>query len=245
MAAIIALIIGWVSIRRYGLYFAMLTLAFNEVIYFTILEWRGLTGGDDGLRGIFPPNVNLGLFSFSIQKPITFCLFVLFFFILSILIIRRIINSPFGSVFLGIRENEKRVESIGYNPRNYKIVSFIVSGFFAGLAGSLFCIYINSAQLNFCHWSLSGEVIIMALVGGIGYLYGPVLGAAVVVVMQDLFSTIWDRWLLVLGVVFIIFVMFFEGGIWQGIENLISHYSRYFKREVFPERRQPSETRKV
>jgi branched-chain amino acid transport system permease protein len=230
LAAVIALIIGWVSIRRYGIYFAMLTLAFNEIIYFSILQWRDLTGGDDGLRGVFRPDVDLGLFSFQIQKPMAFYFFVLFFFILTILIIRRITNSAFGSVFLAIRENENRTGSIGYNSRHYKIVNFVVSGFFAGLAGSLFCIHIKFAALNFCHWTLSGEVIIMALVGGIGYLYGPILGAAVVMVMQDLFSNMWDRWLLVLGVVFVIFVMFFQGGIWEGIETLISRYSRWSKK---------------
>jgi branched-chain amino acid transport system permease protein len=235
LTAFIAFIIGWVSIRRHGIYFAMLTLAFNEVVYFTILELKGLTGGDDGLRGIFRPDMNFGFISVPIQKPIAFYFFVLFFFILSILIIRRIINSPIGSVFLAIRENERRAETVGYNTRNYKIVAFVVSGFFAGLAGSLFCIQIKFAALSFSHWSLSGEVIIMALVGGIGSLYGPILGAAVVMAMQDLFSNMWDRWLLVLGLVFVIFVMFFPGGIWEGIENVISRYYPRFMEETFSE----------
>jgi len=231
MTALFALIIGWISIRRHGLYFAMLTLAFNEVLYFTIFELKDLTGGDDGLRGIFRPDLDLGFFSISLDEPMRFYFFVLFFFVLCILVIRRITNSPLGSVFMAIRENENRAESVGYKARHYKIAAFIVSGFFAGLAGTLFCIHIKYAALSFCHWTLSGEVIIMSLVGGIGSLYGPMIGASLVVLMQDFFSTIWDRWLLILGAVFIIFVMFFQGGVWEGIENLISFFSRKFKKE--------------
>lgn len=231
IGALIALIIGWISIRRHGIYFAMLTLAFNEVIYFTIFELKDLTGGDDGLRGIHRPDVGIGPFSISIQEPMTFYFFVLVIVVLSILIIRRITNSPFGSVFLAVRENEQRAESVGYKARDYKIVAFVVSGFFSGIAGALFCLQIKYVALSYCHWSLSGEVVMMSLVGGIGSLYGPILGAGLVVVMQDFFSTIWDRWLLILGAVFVIFVMFFQGGVWDGIENLISYCSQRFSRK--------------
>jgi branched-chain amino acid transport system permease protein len=209
----------------------MLTLAFNEVIYFTIFELKDLTGGDDGLRGIFRPDVGIGPLSFSIQEPMTFYFFVLVIVVLSILIIRRITDSPFGSVFLAIRENENRAESVGYKARDYKIVVFVVSGFFSGIAGALFCLQIKYVALSYCHWSLSGEVIMMALVGGIGSLYGPIIGAGLVIVMQDFFSTIWDRWLLMLGAVFVVFVMFFQGGVWEGIENLISYCSQRFSRK--------------
>jgi len=231
IGALIALIIGWVAIRRQGIYFAMLTLAFNEVIYFTIFELKDLTGGDDGLRGVFRPDVGLGPLSFSIQEPMTFYFFVLVIVVLSILVIRRITDSPFGSVFLAIRENEHRAESVGYKVRDYKIVAFVVSGFFSGIAGALFCLQIKYVALSYCHWSLSGEVVMMSLVGGIGSLYGPIIGAGLVTVMQDFFSTIWDRWLLILGSVFVIFVMFFQGGVWEGIETLISYCSQRFNRK--------------
>ncbi len=230
ISALIALIIGWVAIRRQGIYFAMLTLAFNEVIYFTIFELRDLTGGDDGLRGVFRPDLGLGPLSFSIQEPMAFYFFVLVIVVLSILVIRRITDSPFGSVFLAVRENEHRAESVGYKTRDYKIVAFVVSGFFSGIAGALFCMQIKYVALSYCHWSLSGEVVMMSLVGGLGSLYGPIIGAALVTVMQDFFSTIWDRWLLILGAVFVIFVMFFQGGVWQGIETSISYCSRRFRR---------------
>ena len=231
ISALIALIIGWVAIRRHGIYFAMLTLAFNEVIYFTIFELKDLTGGDDGLRGVFRPDAGIGPLSFSIQEPMAFYFFVLVIVVLSILVIRRITDSPFGSVFLAIRENENRAESVGYKVRDYKIVAFVVSGFFSGIAGALFCMQIKYVALSYCHWSLSGEVIMMSLVGGIGSLYGPIIGAALVTVMQDFFSTIWDRWLLIMGAVFVIFVMFFQGGVWEGIENLISYCSQRFSRK--------------
>jgi len=231
VGALIAFIIGWVSIRRHGIYFAMLTLAFNEVIYFTIFELKDLTGGDDGLRGVHRPDVGVGPLSFSVQEPLSFYFFVLVIVVLSIMVIRRITNSPFGSVFLAVRENEHRAESVGYKIRDYKIVAFVVSGFFSGIAGALFCMHIKYVALSFCHWSLSGEVVMMSLVGGIGYLYGPMVGAGLVTVMQDFFSTIWDRWLLILGAVFVIFVMFFQGGVWEGIEALISYCSQKFRRK--------------
>jgi branched-chain amino acid transport system permease protein len=231
VGALISLIIGWISIRRHGIYFAMLTLAFNEVIYFTIFELKDLTGGDDGLRGVHRPDVGIGSLSFSVQEPMAFYFFVLFIVVVSILIIRRITDSPFGSVFLAIRENEQRAESVGYKVRDYKIVAFVVSGFFSGIAGALFCMHIKYVALSFCHWSLSGEVVMMSLVGGIGSLYGPMVGAGLVTVMQDFFSTIWDRWLLIMGAVFVVFVMFFQGGVWEGIETLISYCSQKLKRK--------------
>jgi branched-chain amino acid transport system permease protein len=120
---------------------------------------------------------------------------------------------------------------VGYKVRNYKIVAFVISGFFSGIAGALFCMHIKYVALSFCHWSLSGEVVMMSLVGGIGYLYGPMVGAGLVTVMQDFFSTIWDRWLLILGAVFVIFVMFFQGGVWEGIEACISYFSQKFQRK--------------
>ena len=226
IGGVIALIIGWIAIRRQGIYFAMLTLAFNEVIYFTIFELKDLTGGDDGLTGVFRPDVGVGPLSFSVQDPMAFYFFVLFIVVISILILRRITDSPFGSVFLAIRENENRAESVGYKIRDYKIVAFVISGFFSGVAGALFCMHIKYVALSFCHWSMSGEVVMMSLVGGIGSLYGPIIGAGLVTLMQDFFSTIWDRWLLLLGVVFVVFVMFFQGGVWGGIENIISYFSK-------------------
>jgi branched-chain amino acid transport system permease protein len=231
VGGLIALIIGWISILRQGIYFAMLTLAFNEVIYFTIFELKDLTGGDDGLRGLFRPDVGVGSLSFSVQDPMVFYFFVLVIVVLSMLVIRKITNSPFGSVFLAVRENENRAESVGYKVRDYKIVAFVISGFFSGVAGALFCMHIKYVALSFCHWSLSGEVVMMSLVGGIGYLYGPMVGAGLVTVMQDFFSTIWDRWLLILGAVFVIFVMFFRGGVWEGIEACISYCSQKFQRK--------------
>lgn len=232
LAALMATIIGWISIRLHEVYFAMFTLAFNETVYFAIFQMKNLTGGDDGLRGIFRPDVNLGIFSFSIQKPITFYFFVLFFFCLSIMIIRRITNSPFGSVLQAIRENEQRAGSVGYYCRDYKIFAFTISGFFAGLAGTLFCIHIKYVAISFCHWAFSGEVVVMSVVGGIGSLYGPILGAALVTLMRSLFSLIWSRWLLLLGLIFVISVMYFRGGIWEGIERLISYYRTRIKKHT-------------
>ncbi len=231
LAAFTAMIVAWISIRLREIYFAMFTLAFNETIYFTIWQMKDLTGGDDGLTGVYRPDVDLGIFSFSIQDPMAFYFFVLFFLILSVLVIRRITNSPFGSVLMAIRENEKRAESVGYNSRNYKVVAFTISGFFSGLAGSLFCIDIKFVAIDFCHWLLSGDVVVMAVVGGIGSLYGPIIGAAVITLLRSLFSLIWSRWRFILGTIFIICVMYFRGGIWEGIEKLDLYYRRRIERQ--------------
>jgi len=226
IAALLALIIGFISIRRLGLYFAMLTLAFNEVVYFTIFEMRSITGGDDGLTGIERPNLNIWLTSISIKDTYSFYFFVALVFIISLVIIRRITDTPFGSVLKGIRDNENRAESVGYKARIYKIMVFGVSGFFAGVAGSLFCMQIKYVSLSLSSWTLSGEIIIMALLGGYRSLYGPIIGAALVIIMQDVFSNIWDRWLLLLGVVFVFFVMFAKGGIWEGCERVWNWLSK-------------------
>jgi branched-chain amino acid transport system permease protein len=235
VSALIAMFAGWISIRLREIYFAMFTLAFNEAVYFAIWQMKDLTGGDDGLTGIFRPDVELGIFSFSIKDPTTFYFFVLFFFFLTVLIIRRIINSPFGSVLMAIRENEKRAESVGYYSRDYKIVAFTISGFFSGLAGALFCIHIKFVAISFCHWSFSGEVVVMSIIGGIGSLYGPILGAALVTLLRSLFSLVWTRWLLLLGLIFIIAVMYFRGGIWEGIEKLTSYYYGRVKKQTVVE----------
>jgi len=221
MSALAAMIVGWISIRRHGVYFALLTLAFNEVIYFTIIQLRSLTGGDDGLRGIHRPDLNFGFWSISLQKPMVFYFFILVILGISVLCIRRVVNSPFGSVLVGIRENEKRIDSVGYNPRYYKIIVFTISGFFAGLAGTIFCVNMKFAALSFAHWSLGAEVMMMSVLGGTGSLYGPLVGAGLVTVMRSLLSLVWDRWLLILGVVFVFSVMFFRGGVLKVLEDMV------------------------
>ena len=220
-SAVLALVIGYMATLRKGSYAVLLTLAFNELIFFVAYQWRTVTGGDDGLRGIPRPPLEIpSLFRVSLDSEITFYYFVLVFFLLSFFIIKRIIDSPFGKVLVAIRENETRAEAIGFNSRIFKLLSFEVCGIFIGLAGALYVLFMNFAHISNVAFDTSGNIVMMELIGGIGTLFGPILGAFLVVLASEKASAIWARWPLIMGVIFIIFVLFARGGIWGIITSL-------------------------
>jgi branched-chain amino acid transport system permease protein len=220
-ATLMAFIIGLICTMRAHSYMVLLTLAFAELVYFIAYQWQSLTGGDDGLRGVIRPNVQIpGIFTIDIQTEVNFYFFVLVVFLLSFGIMKRISISPFGSILQGIRENEMRAQAIGYNTRLYKIAVFAIGGLFMGLAGSLYSMFITFAHIANVGMDLSGSIIVMELVGGMGTLFGPVVGAFVFVVTSDIASAYWDRWLLILGVLCVAFVLFARGGIWGVFRNL-------------------------
>ena len=216
MAALIALPIGIISIQRIGLYFAFLTFAFNEMIYYIIYEWVSMSGGDEGLRGIYRPNLDLGIFSIDLSTQLRFYFFSCVIFVICFYIISRIINSPFGKVLKCIGENADRAEAIGYRVKSFKLMVFIISGFFTGVAGALHTMFVKFADVEHCMWLFSGDIVLMTLLGGIKSLFGPMFGAALFVVLSDYLSTLWDRWLFIFGFIFLGCVLFFRGGI-QGI----------------------------
>lgn len=220
LAALVALPIGIISIQRLGIYFAFLTLAFNELIYYILYESVPLTGGDEGLRGITRPNLNLGFLTLDLSRPLTFYFFVLALFALCFWVMRRIVNSPFGRVIKSIKENESRAEAIGYRIKNFKLTIVIISGFFAGISGALHTLYIKFADVEHCMWTFSGDVVLMTLLGGIKSLIGPVFGVFLFVFLSDSLSNLWDRWLFIIGIIFLISVLFFRGGIQEILENL-------------------------
>ncbi len=214
-AAVLALIFGSMATLRKGSYSVLLTLAFNEMIYFIAYQWKGVTGGDDGLRGIARPPLEIpGLFKVSLASETSFYFLVLFFFLLSFYIIKRIVDSPFGRVLMAIRENEARAEAIGYNARLFKLLAFEICGIFIGLAGALHVLFMNFAHITNVAFDTSGNIVMMELIGGIGTLFGPIIGAFVVVFASDKFSAMWARWPLILGAIFVLFVLFARGGIW-------------------------------
>lgn len=220
MSAAITIPIGLISIQRLGIYFAFLTLAFNQMVYYIIYQWVSLTGGDEGLRCIFRPDLSLGAFHVDISSPIRFYFFSLIIFMICFYVMRRIVNSPFGSVLKCIRENESRAEAIGYSIKSYKLTVFVISGFFAGVAGALHTMFIKFADVEHCMWIFSGDVVLMTLLGGINSLFGPIFGATVFVLLADTVSVLWHRWLFVMGIIFLICVLFFRGGIQGGLEKL-------------------------
>ncbi|MDO8971816.1 MAG: branched-chain amino acid ABC transporter permease, partial [Saprospiraceae bacterium] len=176
MGAVVALVIGLLSIRKVGIYFVMLTLALNQLAFFLVYQWKGLTGGDDGLLNI--PRPDFGIFpglKLPIQTTLQFYLFVWFVFMLAILLIRRILNSSFGRVLVAIKENPDRALAVGYNVRHYKLAAFVVSGFFTGLAGGLYAMFMRMVPITAVELFTSSDFIIMSLLGGLKSLYGPIV----------------------------------------------------------------------
>ncbi len=221
---ILAAIIGYLSTVRKGTYCFLLTFAFNELIYFVADEWQTLTGGRDGLSGIPRPDLEIpGV----IHIPLTetgFYYLTFFFFVLSLFLIRKITRSPFGKILQGLRENESRLEAIGYRPRTFKVIAFVLGGLFMGLAGTLHAMFMNFVDITNVSFAVSAQVIMMEIVGGVGTLFGPILGAVLVTVTSDLAANYWQRWPFLLGTVFVCFVLFAQNGLWGIIENMRGRY---------------------
>jgi len=215
IGAAIAFIIGFFAIRQVGIYFVMLTLAFNQLVFFIVYQWKGLTGGDDGLLDVPRPDFSIfpGL-EIQIQTNLQFFLFVWVIFILAVSVIRRILNSSFGRVLVAIKENPERATAIGYNIQHYKLAAFVVSGFFTGLAGGLYALFMRMVPITAVELFTSTDFIIMSLLGGLGSLYGPIAGAVIIKIASEIVSEIWARWLLVMGVTFIVCILFMPGGVW-------------------------------
>lgn len=215
MGALTALIIGLFSIRQVGIYFVMLTLAFNQLVFFIVYQWKNLTGGDDGLLGV--PRPDLSLFpgvAIPIQTNLQFFVFVWIIFILAIIAIRRVLNSPFGRILMAVKENPERATAVGYNIRHYKLAAFVISGFFTGLAGGLYALFMKMVPITAVELFTSTDFIVMSLLGGLGSLYGPIIGAVIVKIASEFLSEIWARWTLILGLAFILCVLFMRGGVW-------------------------------
>jgi branched-chain amino acid transport system permease protein len=209
-AGLIGLVVGMVAIRRQGIYFAMITLAIAQMVYFVCLQMPQ-TGGEDGLQGV-PRGELFGLISLASDTSMYYL--VLAIFVACFLGISRIVHSPFGQVLKMIRENEPRAISLGYQTDRYKLVAFVLSAALAGLAGSLKTLVMGFATLSDAHWSMSGEVILMTLLGGVGTLFGPVLGAGIVIALQNLLADKVGSWVtVIIGVIFVVCVLAFRKGI--------------------------------
>jgi branched-chain amino acid transport system permease protein len=208
-AAVLGVIAGGVAIRRQGIYFAMITLALAQMMYFFALR-APFTGGEDGIQSV-PRGHLFGRFDLS--NEMTMYVFVLVVVLAAFLLIYRIINSPFGEVLKAIRENEQRAISLGYKTDRYKLVVFVLSATLAGLAGSLKALVFQLASLTDVHWTMSGDVLLMTLLGGLGTVFGPVVGAFAIVAMQNYLAS-FGQWVLVIqGVIFVVCVLVFRRGI--------------------------------
>ncbi len=208
-AAACGLVVGAIAIRRQGIYFAMVTLAMAQMIYFVFLQVP-FTGGEDGLQGV-PRGTLFGLLSLADDRTLYYV--VLAVFVAVFLFVIRIVHSPYGQVLKAIRENEPRAISLGYDVDRYKLLAFVLSTALAGLAGSLKTLVLGFATLSDAHWSLSGEVILMTLLGGLGTFAGPVLGAFTIVGLQNFLADQVGSWInVIIGVIFVVCVVAFRRG---------------------------------
>jgi len=218
-ATLLGAVFGTFAIRRQGIYFAMVTLALAQMVFFIFVK-APFTGGEDGLQGV-PRGHLFGLFDLS--NNLTLYYLVLVIFVIGFAIVQRTVHSPFGQVLKAIRENEPRAVSLGYNVNAHKLVAFVISAGLAGLAGSTKTVVFQLASLNDAHWHMSGEVILMTLLGGVGTLFGPLVGAGIVVTLQTQLaqSPVGDWVSVILGIIFVICVLSFRSGIVGEISNLI------------------------
>ncbi len=210
-AGAIAAIFGLLALRTRGIYFLMITLALGQVLYGIALKWKSVTGGDDGMPGI--PRPNLSLMSWDLGQVTNYYYFTLIFFLLACVLMYFLIRSPFGHSLRGIRESESRMMALGYNIWAHQYVAFILAGIFAGLAGILFVYYNNMVSPKDLHLISSANVLLMVILGGSGTFFGPMLGAAVIVLLQNIVSSSIERWTLVLGVIYVLVIMLAPGGI--------------------------------
>ena len=208
-----ATLLGWVAgllaIRRQGIYFAMITLALAQMVFFFSLQ-APFTGGEDGIQSV-PRGMLFGLI--DLNQPLAMYAVVLVVFLAGFGLIYRIVHSPFGQVLKAIRENEDRAISLGYDTDRYKLMAFVLSGTLAGLAGATKSIVFQLASLTDVHWSMSGEVVLMTLLGGMGTIFGPVIGAAVIITMQNYLAQLGAWVTIVQGVIFVVCVLAFRRGL--------------------------------
>ena len=209
VAAILGAIFGGIAIRRQGIYFAMITLALAQMVYFFALQAK-FTGGEDGIQAI-PRGRLLGLIDLNDPLPMYYFVFAICF--AGFMLIFRVIHSPFGQVLKAIRENEARAISLGYSVDRYKLLAFILSAALAGLAGGTKALVFQLASLTDVHWSMSGEVVLMTLLGGIGTVFGPIVGAGLVVWIENNFSSAGAWVTIITGVIFVVCVLAFRRGI--------------------------------
>ena len=209
LSVLVALIIGFFTTKAIGFYFLMLTLAFSQMIYALAIKWQKVTGGSNGFSDAPYPQLIPGV---QLKDPFYIYYLILFFFVLVFLGLRRFISSPVGQTLIGIRENEGRLKALGYNTNRYKLLAFLIAGGLAGLAGALNSYFNHFVSPSDLYWTVSGHIMIMVIVGGSGTLIGPVLGAAFLIAFQSFVSSYTDRWQSIVGVTFILFVMFMPKG---------------------------------
>ncbi|MBM3565912.1 MAG: branched-chain amino acid ABC transporter permease [Alphaproteobacteria bacterium] len=217
LATAIAVVMGYLAIRTRGIYFAMVTLALSQCVYYAFYQAVGLTGGENGLRGINLSEIGVLTLKVDFLNPTVKYYLILAFVVFALWLLSRILASPFGAVLEAIRENESRARACGYNVERTKLLAFVLSGAFCGLAGTLSALHLSIVPIETLHYTTSGQAVMMALLGGMGTFFGPFVGAAAYLLLGDVFTVLTSHWQLVLGIVFVSFVLFFPKGIWGSL----------------------------
>jgi len=215
VGALAATLVGWFAIRQRGTYFVMLTLAFAQMFYFLAYSLPNLTGGDNGLLDVPRPPISVGgLELMALKTPWQFYTLVAVCFVIVFWLLLRVTRSVFGRTLLAIRDNEERAAAVGYNVRLFKLAAFAISGAVTGLAGAFLAIMTGIAPLSSIEYHTSEMILVMTVIGGTGNLFASVLGAAFYVLFSDWLSTLWPRWLLLLGMLLIAVSLFMQRGLW-------------------------------
>jgi len=212
--ALLALLLGPLCIRLTGVYFTMLTLAFAEMVWGVVFKWYDFTGGDNGIQGIPMPDL--------LRSPVRYYYFTLAIVFASFWLLRRIVDSPFGAVLQSIRENPDRTGFLGIKVRRYELAAMVLSGAFAALAGGLFAGYQHSIHPDMLHWTKSGEVILMSILGGVSSFFGPLMGAAVILFIEDMIGKYTEFWEIWIGGIMLAIVIFFPRGVIGTLDSWIA-----------------------
>jgi branched-chain amino acid transport system permease protein len=216
-AAVGGLIMGFLAIRTRGIYFSMVTLALGQIVYYIFYKAESLTGGENGLRGVRVDSFNIFGIPVDFLNPLVKYYIILFFVVIAIWLISRILNSPLGAVMEAIRENEKRAAACGFDVAKTKLLVFVLSAAICGLAGSLRALHLSIVPIDSLHYLQSGQAVMMSILGGMGTFFGPFVGAAVMLYLEDVVTTFTKYWMAVIGLIFMFFVLFFPKGIWGTI----------------------------
>jgi len=216
-AALTGVVMGYLAIRTRGIYFSMVTLALAQIVYYAFYKAERWTGGENGLRG-----VNVGTLDFlglqlDFLDPTTKYYVILAFVALALWLVSRLLASPFGAVIEAVRENENRAAACGYDVARTKLLVFVISAAICGLAGALRALHLSVVPIDSLHYLVSGQAVMMCLLGGMGTFFGPFVGAAVFLTLEDVVTTLTRHWMAVVGGVFIIFVLYFPAGIWGSL----------------------------
>jgi branched-chain amino acid transport system permease protein len=213
-ASLVGLVIGFLALRTRGIYFSMVTLALAQVVYYAFYKAEEWTGGENGLRGVQVDAINLFGLHLSLIDPLTKYYVFLLFVMVALWLVSRLLNSPFGAVMEAIRENPQRAAACGYDVARSRLLVFVFSTSLCGLAGALRAIHLSIVPIDSLHYLQSGQAVMMCLLGGMGTFFGPFVGAAAILYLEDVSTTFTSHWMAVVGVIFMLCVLFLPRGIW-------------------------------